>query len=233
MMPNVTRGDRMGGLLSYLAGEGRRNEHTEPHLVTGDSATFTFYGDAELDRASALAIAKDLDEPRTAFGVEVNGGHVWHASLSLRAEEGQLSDERWAAIAEQFVDRMGFTTASGKAGCRWVAVRHGLSAAGNDHIHIAVNLVREDGTKASIHNDYSRAQSIARELEQEHGLQVLESRGSNMAMRGERPGERAAAARRGDDSVASVRLERTVRAATERAERAAGARHRTIGESNG
>ena len=38
MMPNVTRGDRMGGLLSYLAGEGRRNEHTEPHLVTGDSA---------------------------------------------------------------------------------------------------------------------------------------------------------------------------------------------------
>lgn len=213
MMPNVTRGDRMGGLLTYLAGVGRRNEHTEPHLVNGDSATFTFYGDAELDRATALAITRDLDEPRTAFGVEMPGGHVWHCSLSLRAEEGQLSDEAWSTIAQQFVDRMGFTEESGKAQCRWVAVRHGLSAAGNDHIHVAVNLIREDGTKASIHHDYSRAQRIARELEQEHGLQVLESRGSDMAMRGERPGERATAERRGDASVASVRLERTVRAA--------------------
>ncbi len=212
MMPNVTRGDRLGGLMTYLAGEGRRNEHTEPHLVNGDSATFTFYGDAELDRATALAIARDLDEPRTAFGVEMPGGHVWHCSLSLRAEEGQLSDEQWSTIAQQFVDRMGFTETSGKAQCRWVAVRHGLSAAGNDHIHIAVNLIREDGTKASIHHDYSRAQRIARELEQEHGLQVLESRGSDMAMRGERAGERATAERRGEATVASVRLERTVRA---------------------
>ncbi|TFC50486.1 relaxase/mobilization nuclease domain-containing protein [Cryobacterium shii] len=203
----------MGGLLSYLAGEGRSNEHAEPHLVNGDSATFTLFGDSELAPSTALAVAKHLDEPRTAFGVEVNGGHVWHASLSLRAEEGQLTDEHWATIAEQFVDRMGFTEASGKAGCRWVAVRHGLSKAGNDHIHIAVNLVREDGTKASIHHDYSRAQSIARELEQEHGLQLLESRGSDMAMRGERPGEREIANRHGDDTLASVRLERSERAA--------------------
>lgn len=205
----------MGGLLAYLAdtdAERTHNVHTEPHLVNGDSATFTFYGDAELDRATALAIARDLDEPRTAFGVEVNGGHVWHASLSLKAEEGQKTDEQWATIAQDFVDRMGFTEASGKAGCRWVAVRHGLSAAGNDHIHIAVNLVREDGTKASIHHDYSRAQSIARELEQEHGLQVLESRTSDMAMRGESAAERGVAEREGEPVVASVRLERSVRA---------------------
>lgn len=44
MMPNVTRGDRLGGLLTYLVGEGRANEHVEPHLVNGDSATFTMYG---------------------------------------------------------------------------------------------------------------------------------------------------------------------------------------------
>lgn len=212
-MPNVTRGDRMGGLLSYLAGEGRSNEHAEPHLVNGDSATFTFFGDSELAPSTALLIAKHLDEPRTAFGVEVNGGHVWHASLSLTASEGQLTDEHWGRIAEEFVDRMGFTQGSGKAGCRWVAVRHGLSKAGNDHIHIAVNLVREDGTKASIHYDYSRAQSIARQLEQSQGLQLLESRGSDMAMRGERPGEREIASRRGETTLASMRLERSVRAA--------------------
>jgi len=213
MMPNVTRGDRAGGLLSYLAGPGRSNEHSEPHLVNADAATFTFYGDGELDPATALAIGRDLDEPRAAFGVEVNGGHIWHCSLSLRAEEGELTDERWARISQEFVDRMGFTETSGKASCRWVAVRHGRSAGGNDHIHIAVNLVREDGTKASIHHDYSRAQRIARELEQEFGLEVLESRGSDMAMRGERPAERALAQRRGEQTVAAVRLERSVRAA--------------------
>ena len=38
MMPNVVRGERMGGLMVYLTGKGRRNEHTEPHLVAGDSA---------------------------------------------------------------------------------------------------------------------------------------------------------------------------------------------------
>jgi hypothetical protein len=81
----------LGGLLSYLVGEGRANEHTEPHLVYGDSATFTMYGDGELDRATALAIAADVDEPRTALGVEVNGGHAWHCSLAITPEDGQLS----------------------------------------------------------------------------------------------------------------------------------------------
>ena len=35
MIPNVTKGGRMGGLLSYLVGPGKRNEHTDPHLVAG------------------------------------------------------------------------------------------------------------------------------------------------------------------------------------------------------
>ena len=63
-MPNVTRGDRMGGLLTYLAGEGRHNEHTEPHLVNGDSATFTFYGDAELDRVAPGLVVHGLAFPQ-------------------------------------------------------------------------------------------------------------------------------------------------------------------------
>ncbi|MDQ2760156.1 MAG: hypothetical protein M3Y17_06905 [Actinomycetota bacterium] len=44
----------------------------------------------------------------------------------------------------------------GKAACRWVALRHGISNAGNDHLHVVVPLVREDGTKASTWNDRPR-----------------------------------------------------------------------------
>jgi hypothetical protein len=196
MMPNVVRGERMAGLMVYLAGAGRSNEHTEPHLVAGDAAMMAWHDDAELGRDSALAIARHLDRPRTAYGVEVNGGHVWHCSLSLRADEGLLTDEQWNAVANDFVTAMGFDDHDGtKAPCRWVAVRHGVSKNGNDHIHLAVNLVREDGTKAPVFNDYRRAQAAARALEVRHGLEPLESATAQRATRGYDPAEREAQAR--------------------------------------
>lgn len=226
-MPNITRGGRMGGLMVYLAGDGRANEHTDPHLVAGDPAIMAWHDDAVLDRASALAIGAQLDEPARAFGTQVlvadkdadgnvvghRDGHVWHCSLSLRADEGQLTDEQWSKIATEFVDRMGFTESGGKAACRWVAVRHGLSKAGNDHVHIAVNLVREDGTKASVWNDRRHAQRIAGELEKEHGLVVLESRQAARGARGVKPGEQARQERTGAPEPERVTLARRVRAA--------------------
>ena len=81
----------MGGLMVYLAGPGRSNEHTEPHLVAGDAAMMAWHSEDELNRDSALAIARHLDRQRKAFDVEVARGHVWHCSLSIRAEEGQLT----------------------------------------------------------------------------------------------------------------------------------------------
>jgi hypothetical protein len=231
MMPNITRGGQMGGLMVYLAGPGKANEHEEQHLVAGNSAVVTMHGYGVLDRDTALAIAKDLDEPRVKLGVEVTrnarvtdpetgdaitakvAADVWHCSLSLRAEEGQLSDEKWGAISQDFVDRMGFTEASGKADCRWVAVRHGLSTNGNDHVHIAVSLVREDGTKAPVHNDFMRAQSICRDLERDYGLEQLESRERGIGERGTKPAEQARAAKHGIE-IEPQKLERIVRAAS-------------------
>lgn len=232
MMPNITRGGRMGGLMVYLAGEGRTNEHEDQHLVAGDPAIMTMYGDDVLDQATALAIARDLDEPHRVYGTEVTqlktitdpetgdvhkeriDAHVWHCSLSLAAEEGQLSDEKWNAIATDFVDAMEFTeTTSGRSPARWVAVRHGLSKNGNDHVHIAVSLVREDGTKVNVHRDRQRSQDAARELEVKYGLQLTTSRLSASAERGEKPAERQIAERSGAMEVKAHRLERGVRAA--------------------
>ena len=71
----------------------------------------------------AAEIARQLDVLRRLHGIDVPGGDVWHCALSLRAEEGQLSDEQWGRIAQQFMDRMDFTDAGGKSPARWVAVR--------------------------------------------------------------------------------------------------------------
>ncbi|MFF3038126.1 ATP-binding cassette domain-containing protein [Arthrobacter citreus] len=197
MIPNVVRGERMSGLMMYLVGPGKTNEHTEPHLIAGDPALLAWHDDAELDREAALGIARHLERPRSAYGVNVNGGHVWHCSLSIGAEEGLLTDEKWQDIANDFIHAMGFDDHEGtKAPCRWVAVRHGVSKNGNDHIHLAVNLVREDGTKASIHNDFRRSQSAARALEVKYGLEQLESVKAERATRGYDPAERESLARR-------------------------------------
>lgn len=241
MIPNIVRGPNMAGLMTYLVGPGRENVHTEPHLVTGDAAIMAWHDNAELSHLDALDIASQIDQPRKVFGTKVmvpnylrdaagneilgpNGkpiknpdkplrdGNVWHCSLSLEASEGQLTDEQWAAIADDFMDRMGFTAASGKSPARWVAVRHGLSAKGNDHIHIAASAVREDGTKVSTWNDYNRSQTIAGELERKYGLAVIVERGKSPSIPGYSPAEVATAKRRGETETDRDVVRRAVRA---------------------
>src|SRR4051812_47249045 len=217
----------MGGLLVYLVGPGRENEHYEPHLIAGDAAVMAWHDDAELDRAAALEIARVLDHPRRAFGTRVTSAvkdkdghrvgerdaHVWHCSLNLSAEEGALADEQWARVCEAFVARMGFAGEGVEQPCRWVAVRHGASTGGNDHVHVVVCLVHEDGQAADVWNDRPRAQQACGELERAHGLRVLESRAAGRGgARGHKPAERATAIRRGSEELARERLERVVRA---------------------
>ncbi|MFJ6378003.1 relaxase/mobilization nuclease domain-containing protein [Pseudarthrobacter oxydans] len=209
MIPNITKGTRMQGLIAYLVGPGRANEHTEPHLVAGSPSIMAWHNDDELNATAAQAIARELDQAKNVLGIEVAGGYVWHCSLSLRAEEGDLTDQKWGEIAQDFMDQMGFTEASGRAPAQWVAIRHGHSKAGNDHIHIAASMVREDGTKWDSWKDFPRAQNVARELEKKYGLEELSPTHSS---RGLRPGEREASERRGAPEPERRSLERKVRA---------------------
>lgn len=233
MMPNVTRGGRMAGLVMYLTGPGRANEHTKPQLIAGhDVVTFDIEPGKDLSRDDALDIANILDEPRKQFGTEIKtpvrefdqekseyvttghkDAHVWHCSLSLKAEEGQLSPEKWAEIAHDFVDRMGFIDPDGAKTSRWAAIHHGQSKAGNDHIHIAVQLVREDGTKANVHRDKFRAQKVAGEIEKKHGLVVLETREKGRGLSGYKPAEKDAGTRQAGALPAPEELRRRMRSA--------------------
>lgn len=238
-MPNITRAGNARGLMCYLLGPGRANEHTDQRVLAGtfDIAGRDFFGHRPLTHAEALRVGKRLDLDRLEHGTEVlakrthwdydaeaivstgkGPAHVWHCSLTLHPDEGRLTDETWAKIASDFMDEMGFTEASGKAPCRWVAVRHGVNAGGGDHIHIACVLVRDDGTKASVWRDYARAQAACNTLEHRHGLVVVESREHERGAIGETPAEAADAARKGQALTDRARLEIAMRAA------AAGAR---------
>lgn len=249
MIPKISRGGKAAGLLAYLQGPGKANEHTDPHLVAGHSAVVqeSMIGD-RLDRQWALSVAHQLDMPRRTFATKVMwadtrkvnarvaagatttearaaekfDANVWHCSLSLRADEGQLSDEQWGAIATDFMADMGFDDPSDpRPSARWVAVRHGLSADGNDHIHIAASMVREDGTKVPAFTvddggrkvgDYKRAQRAANRLEHKYGLTVLSSRELDRGTRGVTPAELQKAKRNGLGEPDRRALERTVRA---------------------
>jgi hypothetical protein len=115
--------------------------------------------------------------------------NAWHCSLSLRAEEGQLSDEKWGAIAQ---DSRTASASSRPAGTyRADGFRHGLSMTGKDQVHIAASFVGEDGTKATTHNDFAKAQKVCRDLERDYGLEPLVCWGIGSGDRGAKPAERA------------------------------------------
>lgn len=221
MIGEVVRGNSMPDLISYLFGPGKHNEHVNQHLVAG-------YADAVLSaddrlwqqepgrqrslRNPARALGHELDFPRARWQTEIANGYVWHCSLSIKHAEGQLIDEQWTEAAHAIVEALGFDGGDGKSPCRWVAVRHGLSENGNDHIHIAVNLVREDGTKASTWNDYRKVGRVCSDLEDRLGLQRVSGRMTGRTLPEPSRADQEISARRGDPEPLRIRLERKVRA---------------------
>lgn len=237
MMPNIVDGGDMGGLMRYLVGPGRANEHTEPHLVAGSRTIMKRWGDwSELSTAQAGEIARYLDSfmnetDRTSRGpirkfdpaagrtrvTDYGANHVWHCSLSLSPDEGPLSEEKWAAIARDFMDQMEFTSACGKSECRWVAIHHGASKNGGDHIHIAANIIREDGTKWNNWNDQPRSQRVCNALEHKYGLRIVEGREHARSSKCDSAQALNAARRAGKHVTDRAALESRLRAASKAA----------------
>jgi hypothetical protein len=170
--PKITYGRRGRGLLEYLFGPGKAEEHTDPHVVAGydDPAELQPDQDPETGRWLLGGLAARLDAPQVAAGARGVRRYVWQCSLSLPPDEAARTDEQWQAIAERFVAGMGFAGDDDRAGCRWVAIRHGASVGGNDHIHLLVTLATEDGAPVWLRQDKRRAQQVAGQIEDEFGL---------------------------------------------------------------
>lgn len=221
MIAQITRGKAMPDLITYLFGPGRFNEHENQHLIAGHAdAVFTAParlwqqepGIQRQVREEAREFGWEVEYPHARWGGEIPQGHVWHCSLSIKAGEGPLTDSQWTEAAHAMVDALGFSGANGKAPCRWAAVRHGLSRNGNDHIHIAVNLIREDGTKASPWRDYKKAAAVCAGLETRFGLQHVPGRATGRNVPEPSRADREISAASGEPEPLRTRLERKVRA---------------------
>lgn len=234
MIPNIVTGGDTGGLMRYLVGPGRANEHENPHVIAGSRDIVRKWGDWEtISVSQADEIATRLDaymhetgtfptgkarrfNPATGqveWNGEIEANHVWHCSLSLSPEEAALGDEVWGRIAADFMDEMGFTGSDGKAPCRWVAIHHGSAKNGGDHIHIAATIVREDGTKWNPWYDQRKAQRACNTLEHRYGLLVVESREHARGSRCDSAAAQNAAKRAGASRTDRAVLEERLRAA--------------------
>jgi len=221
VIAQISRGSSMPDLVSYLFGPGRHNEHINQHLVAGyadavftaDDKLWQTEPGAQRDlRKEARDLGWQVEYPHSRWAADITGGYVWHCSLSIRSDEGPLTDEQWTQAAHDLIAALGFDGADGKAPCRWIAVRHGPSSDGNDHIHVAVNLVREDGTKASTWNDYRKAGAACAAIEQRFGLSPVPGRITGRSVPEPSRKDREISAARGEPEPLRVRLERKVRA---------------------
>lgn len=222
----IAVGTAPGSLVTYLFGPGRHNEHEQQRLIAGSAmiqAGFTgvdLAGDAEARSALAQEFDAAWRRVRRERGlslVPVEGekargaarpDRVFHGVLSLGDREGTLSDAKWAELAREFVAQMDFVDSKAGADCAWMAVHHGASKDGNDHLHIAVNLVRDDGRRWNDRQSKRRTAQAAARIAAKHSLEVtfdgeLTSGIGNVS----RPEwERARAARREPDRIVARRI---------------------------
>ncbi|MBA4864045.1 mobilization protein [Streptomyces sp. PSKA54] len=176
MNPNVTRGSRTYGLLAYLYGPGRHNEHTDPHLVGSWDGFAPDPGRDPEVTVKHLATVLDLRVKQASD--HARGKHVWHCSVRTAPEDRHLTDEEWNMVARRILNDVGIAPKNDPDACRWVAVRHA-----DDHIHIAATLVRGDLRRARIDRDWPKAQAACRSLEKQLGLRRLNAGDGTAAKR--------------------------------------------------
>jgi hypothetical protein len=104
------RGQRVEGLTCYLFGPGRREEHTGPHIVAGwrrpAELEPPLRPDGHRDFRRLLGL---LTQPHAAMGAWGLARPVWHCSMRAAPEDKLLSDDEWAQIACDVMDRTGLS----------------------------------------------------------------------------------------------------------------------------
>jgi hypothetical protein len=201
----LDEGDDTYGLLHYLYGPGRRDEHVDPHMV---AAWDPYVEDpARSPNVTISDLALILNAPVYAMRGRKPKLHVYHVAARNAPEDRILSDAEWAQVACDLMDAAGIAPHDSDQGCRWVAIRHA-----DDHIHIVATKARADGRQPNLRQDIVKMHQVAARFERGFGLRQV-VRGDKTARKWVKSGESEKAERRGLKEPARVTLQRTVREA--------------------
>ena len=214
---STPRGEHVEPLLYYLFGPGRREEHTDPHIVAGwrhrASLEPALWPDGKRDFTRLTGLLK---QPQAALGQRGHARPVWHCSMRAAPGDRMLSDDEWAAIAHEVMHRTGLSPSGQEdEAVRWIAVRHG-----DDHIHLVAMLARQDGGKPSLSWERYKVRAACIAAEQRYGLRSTAPADHTAARRPTRA-ENEKAARRGLEEAPRITLRRQVTTAAA----AAGSEH--------
>ncbi|MDQ7905979.1 relaxase [Phytohabitans sp. ZYX-F-186] len=217
----------MGGLLRYLFGPGKREEHVRPRVVAAweGAGPLSALQPPQLSggRYDVRGLTAYLEQPVRA-GVRPPAKPVWHCSIRTHPTDRILSDPQWGRVAAEVIAAAGLAPHGDVDAVRWVAVRHN-----DDHVHVVATLVRQDGRTVWPWQDKRKTQAACRDLEERYGLYRVAPPGGGVrrwpspaelnkaarldaAASAGRPGQRAARARRAGRRVAPrEQLRRRVR----------------------
>lgn len=144
----LIKGANPNGLVDYLLGATDNQGRDRPKVaIIGGTLGF--------DGASAKRQFATLRKLRPSLTK-----NIVHMSISLPAQDRELSDDEWSAVGDHWAVGMGFQA--------YLTVCHG------DHIHIAASRIRLDGSVVSDSHDYRRSEALIREIEQRFELIPLE-----------------------------------------------------------
>ena len=135
MIGKLIKGKGFRGALNYLTRAGEP-ERDDAKIIGGNMA-----GQTPRELAAEFGLARRL-RPNLARA-------VFHASLSNPATDRALTDDEWNAVAERYLDGLGY------AGAPFVVVRH--QAGKNPHIHILACRINAAGKTVSEAHDFRRS----------------------------------------------------------------------------
>jgi len=171
VITKMQRGTRTRGLVEYLFGPGRAEEHTNQRIVAAWEPAWQ--GITHPDEVQRALLTAEVDAPvKRMPEVAKPAEHVYHVSISNHGEDRNLSDEEWATVARAVADTLGLTGTDTEEGARWFAVHHGAASGDRDHIHFVATLVREDGRGIYLNKDKLALREVAKEMQARFGLEV-------------------------------------------------------------
>jgi len=171
VITKMQRGTRTRGLVEYLFGPGRAEEHTNQRIVAAWEPAWQ--GITHPDAVQRALLTAEVDAPvKRMPEVAKPAEHVYHVSISNHGQDRTLSDDEWATVAQAVANKLGLSGTDTQPGARWFAVHHGAASGDRDHIHFVATLVREDGRGIYLNKDKLALREVAKEMAAQFGLEV-------------------------------------------------------------